>query len=316
MKILVTAKLPFDIAEYLKGYELDYHDSDKPMSRKELLKRAKNADGVISMLSDSIDREFLENCENLKVVANYAVGYNNIDLEAASERNINVCNTPDVLTQTTAELGFALMMAAARKVPQSDKFTKDKKFKGWKSDLFLGMDMHGKTLGIFGFGRIGQAVAQMASGFNMNIIYNSRSRKNQAELLTGAKRVNFEDLVRKSDFLIITAPANEGTKYKFTLETFKQMKASSVVVNIGRGEIIKEADLVKALENNMIFSAGLDVYEEEPKINDGLFKLDNVVMLPHIGSGSYATREEMAKLCCDSVTKVFKGEEPPNTVNS
>jgi len=316
MKILVTAKLPFDIAEYLKGYELDYHDSDKPMSRKELLKRAKNADGVISMLSDSIDREFLENCENLKVVTNYAVGYNNIDLEAASERNINVCNTPDVLTQTTAELGFALMMAAARKVPQSDKFTKDKKFKGWKSDLFLGMDMHGKTLGVFGFGRIGQAVAQMASGFNMNIIYNSRSRKNQAELLTGAKRVNFEDLVRKSDFLIITAPANEGTKYKFTLETFKQMKASSVVVNIGRGEIIKEADLVKALENNMIFSAGLDVYEEEPKINDGLFKLDNVVMLPHIGSGSYATREEMAKLCCDSVTKVFKGEEPPNTVNS
>jgi len=316
MKILVTAKLPFDIAEYLKGYELDYHDSDKPMSRKELLKRAKNADGVISMLSDSIDREFFENCENLKVVANYAVGYNNIDLEAASERNITVCNTPDVLTQTTAELGFALMMAAARKVPQSDKFTKDKKFKGWKSDLFLGMDMHGKTLGIFGFGRIGQAVAQMASGFNMNIIYNSRSRKNQAELLTGAKRVNFEDLVRKSDFLIITAPANEGTKYKFTLETFKQMKASSVVVNIGRGEIIKEADLVKALENNMIFSAGLDVYEEEPKINDGLFKLDNVVMLPHIGSGSYATREEMAKLCCDSVTKVFKGEEPPNTVNS
>jgi lactate dehydrogenase-like 2-hydroxyacid dehydrogenase len=315
MKILVTAKVPFDVREYLKGHEVDYNDSDKPLSPKELMKRAKDADGIISMLSDKIDKELIDACENLKVIANYAVGYNNIDFVYAKEKGITVCNTPDVLTQTTAELGFALMMSAARRVPEGDKYTRNKKFKGWKADLFLGMDMRGKTLGIFGFGRIGQAVAQMASGFNMDIIYNARSRKHQAELLTGAKRASFEDLVRKSDFLIITAPATPETKHKFTLETFKQMKASAIVVNIGRGEIIKEKDLVKALENNMIFAAGLDVYEEEPKIDDGLFKLDNVVMLPHVGSGTFSTREEMAELCCESVLKVFKGEQPKNTVN-
>ena len=176
------------------------------------------------------------------------------------------------------------------------------------------MDLYGKTLGIFGFGRIGQAVAKMASGFNMDIVYNSRTKKNQAELLTGAKKVSFEDMVRKSDFIIITAPATPETKHKFTMETFRQMKSSAVLVNIGRGEIVKEADLVTALTNKVIFAAGLDVYEYEPKIDEGLFKLDNAVLAPHIGSGSYATREAMAKLCCDSVLKVSKGETPHNTV--
>lgn len=314
MKILITAELPFDVESYLEGFELDYN-TGKPLSAKDLKKRAEDADGIISMLSDKIDKELLESCKNLKVVANYAVGYNNIDTKAAAELGITVCNTPDVLTQTTAELGFALMMAAARKIPQSDKFTRDKKFKGWKADLFLGMDMHGKKLGIFGFGRIGQAVAQMASGFNMDIVYNSRSRKPQAELLTGAKRVSFDEMVRTCDFVIITAPANEGTKHKFTLETFVQMKSHAVLVNIGRGEIVKEKDLVKALESKLIFAAGLDVYEFEPQIDEGLFKLDNVVLAPHIGSGSYATREAMARLCCDSVKAVFNGEKPGNTVS-
>ncbi|PLX66807.1 MAG: D-glycerate dehydrogenase [Denitrovibrio sp.] len=313
MKILITAELPFDVEAYLKGNEVDYNKG-KPLSPKELMKRAKDVDAVISMLSDKIDKDFLASCENLKVVANYAVGYNNIDVQTATEKGVVVCNTPDVLTQTTAELGFTLMMAAARRLPQSEQFTRNKKFKGWKPDLFLGMDLFGKTIGIFGFGRIGQAVAKMASGFNMNIVYNSRSKKTQAELLTGATKVSFEDMVRKSDFVVITAPATEETKHKFTLETFKQMKSSAVVVNIGRGEIIKEKDLVTALQNNMIFSAGLDVYEFEPKIDEGLFKLDNVVLAPHIGSGSYATREAMAKLCCDSVLKVYKGETPKNIV--
>lgn len=313
MKILITAELPFDAEKYLKGHELDYNKG-KQLSAKELKKRAGDADAIISMLSDKIDAELINSCQNLKVIANYAVGYNNIDLSAAADKGIVVCNTPDVLTQTTAELGFALMMAAARRIPESERFTRAKKFKGWKADLFLGMDLHGKTLGVFGFGRIGQAVAKMASGFNMEILYNARTVKTQAELLTGAKRTGFEDMVRRSDFIIITAPANEGTKHKFTLQTFRQMKSSAVLVNIGRGEIVKEKDLVTALENNMIFAAGLDVYEFEPKVDEGLFKLDNVVMAPHIGSGSYATREVMAKLCCDSIIKVFKGETPHNVV--
>lgn len=314
MKILITAELPFDVESYLKGHELDYNKG-KALSAKELAKRAEDADGIISMLSDKIDRELMESCKNLKVVANYAVGYNNIDVEAATELGITVCNTPDVLTQTTAELGFSLMMSAARRIPEADAFTRKKKFKGWKADMLLGMDMHGKTLGVFGFGLIGQAVAQMASGFHMDILYNSRTTKPQAELLTGAKRVSFEDLIRKSDFLIITAPATPETKHKFTLETFVQMKSTAVLVNIGRGEIIKERDLVKALESKLIFSAGLDVYEEEPKIDDGLYKLDNVVLAPHIGSGSVATREAMGRLCCDSLLKVFKDEKPHNALN-
>jgi len=313
MKILITAELPFDFDTYLKGYEIDYNKG-KPLSYKEFKKRAKDADAVISMLSDKIDKEFMESCDNLKVVANFAVGYNNIDVQAASENDITICNTPDVLTQTTAELGFALMMAAARHIPASVQFTKSKKFKGWKADMFLGMDMHGKTLGIFGFGRIGQAFAKMASGFNMNILYNSRTKKVQAELLTGASKVGFEEMVRKSDFVVITAPATEETRHKFTLNTFRQMKSSAVLVNIGRGEIIKEKDLVTALENNMIFSAGLDVYENEPKIDEGLYKLDNAIIAPHIGSGSYATRDAMARLCCDSVISVLKGEIPHNTI--
>jgi len=313
MKILITQELPFDVERVLKGYELDYNRG-KELTPKELKKRAADADGIISMLSDRIDAELIDSCKNLKVIANYAVGYNNIDVAAASEKGITVCNTPDVLTQTTAELGFALMMSAARRLPESTRFTRKKKFKGWKPNLFLGMDLYGKTLGIFGFGRIGQAVANMASGFNMNVIYSSRSRKPQAELLTGASKVGFDKLIRQSDFLVITAPANEGTKHKFTLETFVQMKSTAVLVNIGRGEIVKEADLVQALSNRMIFAAGLDVYEYEPKIEEELFKLDNVVLAPHIGSGSYATREAMAKLCCDSVLKVFTGETPHNKV--
>ncbi|MGD9808913.1 MAG: 2-hydroxyacid dehydrogenase [Deferribacterales bacterium] len=314
MKILITSELPFDIEGYLKGHELDYNKG-KALTPKELKKRAEDADAVISMLSDKIDRDFMASCKKLKVVANYAVGYNNIDVAAATELGITVCNTPDVLTQTTAELGFSLMMASARRIAEADNFTRKKKFKGWKADMLLGMDMHGKTLGIFGFGRIGQAVAQMASGFNMDILYTSRSKKPQAELLTGARRVSFEDMIRQSDFVIITAPATPETKHKFTLETFVQMKSSAILVNIGRGEIIRERDLVKALESKLIFAAGLDVYEEEPKIDEGLFKLDNVILAPHIGSGSFATREEMAKLCCDSVLKVFKEEKPHNALN-
>jgi len=314
MKILVTAELPFDVESYLKGYELDYNKG-KQLSPKELAKRAKDADGIICMLSDKIDSELLDSCKKLKVVANYAVGYNNIDVKKAAEKKVAVCNTPDVLTQTTAELGFSLMMAAARRICESERFTRAKKFKGWKPDLFLGMDLYGKKLGIFGFGRIGQAVAKMASGFNMDISYTARTRKFQAELLTGAKKVSFEDLVRKSDFLLIAAPATPETKHKFTLETFRQMKSSLVLVNIGRGEIIKEKDLVTALKNGLIFSAGLDVYENEPKIEEELFKLENAVLAPHIGSGSFAARENMARLCCDSVIKIFKGEIPKNTVS-
>jgi len=314
MKILVTAKLPYDVLKHLEGHEVDYNNTDDPLTPAELAERAKDADAVISMLSDKITADFMKGCPTLKVVANYAVGYNNIDVAAAKELGITVCNTPDVLTQATAELGFSLMMAAGRRIVESDKFTRDRKFRGWKSDMMLGVDFYGKTIGIFGFGRIGQAVARMAAGFNMKILYHSRSKKYSAEMAMNASFVDFEKLLRKSDFIIITAPANEGTKHKFTMDAFKQMKPTSVLVNIGRGEIVKESDLADALEQKLIFAAGLDVYEFEPVIEERLFALDNVVLAPHIGSGTTDTRAAMGALCCDSVLSVFAGKTPNNAL--
>lgn len=314
MKILVTAKLPYDVKKHLAGHEVDYNDSESGLTPAQLAEKAKDADAVISMLSDKITPEFIDGCPELKVVANYAVGFNNIDVAYAKSRGITVCNTPDVLTQATAELGFSLMMAVGRRIVESDKFTRAGKFHGWKSDMMLGVDFFGKTIGIFGFGRIGQAVGKMASGFNMNILYNARTRKFQQELLTGAVMADFDELVSKSDFVVITAPSTPETKHKFTLETFKKMKKTAVLVNIGRGEIIKEADLAEALEQKLIFAAGLDVYEFEPAIEQRLFALDNVILAPHIGSGTTDTRSAMGALCCDSILSVFEGKTPRNAL--
>lgn len=244
-------------------------------------------------------------------MANYAVGFNNIDVAYAKSKGITVCNTPDVLTQATAELGFSLMMAAGRRIVESDKFTREGKFHGWKSDMMLGVDFFGKTIGIFGFGRIGQAVAKMSTGFGMKVLYNARTKK---DVSFAAEYADFDELVSKCDFVVITAPATPETKHKFTLDIFKKMKKTAVLVNIGRGEIIKEADLAEALEQKLIFAAGLDVYEFEPVIEQRLFALDNVILAPHIGSGTTDTRSAMGALCCDSVLTVLGGGTPHNAL--
>lgn len=311
MKILVTAKLPYDVKKHLAGHDVDYNDTENGLTPAQLAERAKDADAVISMLSDKITPELIDGCPKLKAVANYAVGFNNIDVAYAKSKGITVCNTPDVLTQATAELGFSLMMAAGRRIVESDKFTRAGKFHGWKSDMMLGVDFFGKTIGIFGFGRIGQAVAKMSTGFGMKVLYNARTKK---DVSFAAEYADFDELVSKSDFVVITAPATPETKHKFTLETFKKMKKTAVLVNIGRGEIIKEADLAEALEKEMIFAAGLDVYEFEPVIEQRLFALDNVILAPHIGSGTTDTRSAMGALCCDSVLSVFEGKTPRNAL--
>ncbi|MGA1862130.1 D-glycerate dehydrogenase [Deferribacter thermophilus] len=316
MKVLITQKLPFDIENYLKDFEIDYREENTPIPYDELLERVKDCDGLICMLSDKIDKNLFDNSPNLKVVANYAVGYNNIDVEYATKKGVIVCNTPDVLTETTAELGFALMISLARRVVEADKFTRERKFKGWTPNLFLGTDLYKKTVGVFGFGRIGQAFARCCKGFEMNIIYHSRNRYFQSELLLGAKYVSFEELITQSDFLVITAPLNDDNYHKFNLDVFKKMKRTSFIINIGRGPIIKEDDLVIALENGYIKGAGLDVYEFEPKIHEGLFDKDNVILLPHIGSASEETRAEMAKMCADAIISVLKySKKPHNALN-
>ncbi len=315
-KVIVTKKLPFDIEESFKNYNLVYNKSSEPIRRDELQKELFDADAIISMLSDKIDAELLENAGNLKVVANYAVGFNNIDVDHCSKKKIVVCNTPHVLTEATAELGFALMISAARKIVEADKFVRQGKFKGWEPTLFLGQGLQNKTLGIFGFGKIGQTLGNFARNFKMNVIYNSRSRKRHEENLINAKYVTFEYLLEKSDFLVVTAPLNTSTKHRFTKKEFERMKSSSVFINLGRGEIARESDLAEALAHGDIAYAGLDVYEFEPSVNEKLLSMDNVILLPHIGSATETARKEMAGLCVQSVKEVLeKNDLPWNVVN-
>jgi len=313
MKIVVSKKVPFNIENALNDYTVDYNDSETSLSYDELKTRCVDADALVCMLSDRIDKDFIDACGNLKVIANYAVGYNNIDFEYASEKGVCVCNTPDVLTESTAEIGFGLLMAAGRRIGEAERFTREGKFHGWGAGMMLGHDLYGKTLGVFGMGRIGAAVARMALGFNMNIVYHNRSRNLVAENLTGAKYVEFEEFLTDSDFIVVTAPLTDQTKHRFTKKEFHEMKSTAVFVNIGRGPIVKEADLADALENKEIFAAGLDVYEDEPIINEKLFNLENVVLLPHIGSADVDTRAAMGQMCADSVVQVLKHGEKPAT---
>jgi len=316
MKIVVTQKLPFDIKKYLQGFELDYNETENELSKKEILEKIRDADGIITMLSDTIDKDVIDAAPKLKVISNYAVGYNNIDFNYAKERGIVVCNTPDVLTETTAELAVALLLSVTRRIVEGHKFVENKKFRGWKPELLLGTDLNKKTLGIYGFGKIGQTIGRILKGFDVKLLYNTRNRNHQAELLTGAQYVTFDSLITESDIVIIAAPLNESTKYRFTLNEFKKMKSSAILINIGRGPIVKEDDLYTALKEGVISGAGLDVFEHEPKIFEGLFQLNNIVMLPHIGSASTETRKAMAKLCCDSILDVLiNNKKPYNSIN-
>lgn len=305
MKILVTRKLPYDVVSAFQDHELIYNDEDRPLSHDELLAFIPEVDAMITMLSDQIDASVLDKAPHLKAIANYAVGYNNLDINAAKQKCIKVFNTPDVLTETTAELGFSLMMAVARRIVESDAYARSGAFEGWGPSLFLGTDLYGKTLGIYGFGRIGQAIARCASGFNMNITYSGRTQKYNEELLLGAKRVSFDTLIEESDFIVVAAPLTGETRYRFGADEFQKMKDTAIFVNIGRGPIVNEAALAKALSEGQIFGAGLDVFENEPEIDSNLFDLDNIVILPHIGSASVATRAKMAALCVDSIRAAF-----------
>lgn len=315
MKILITQKLPYNFVDDFKDYEIIYNDKDDSLTREELLNYIEDTDGLISMLSDKIDKELIDRAKKLKIIANYAVGYNNIDIEYAKSKGIVVCNTPHVLTETTAELAFALMISAARRIVEADIFTREGRFKGWTPNLFLGTDLFGRRVGIYGFGRIGQAFARCCKGFEMDIVYTGRTRKYDAEILLGAKYLPFNELVETSDFVVILAPLTDETKHAFTIDVFKKMKRGTILVNAGRGPIVKEDDLVYALKNGIIRAAALDVYEFEPEINKELFNLKNVILLPHIGSATEDTRKNMAKLCIDSIKLYFeRGILPENVV--
>lgn len=287
-----------------------------PVPRERLLEEAKHADALLAMLADSIDEAVFTAGNQLKVVANLGVGFDNIDLKMASQKGIAVCNTPDVLTDTTADLAFALLMATARRLVEGTEMIKKNEWKSWSPLLLAGHDVHHKTIGIVGMGKIGETVAKRATGFDMKILYHNRTRKPEAEKALGAVYCSFDELVEKSDFIVCLTPLTNETRNMFTRETFKKMKKDAIFINVGRGPVVDEQALFDALVAQDIAGAGLDVFAKEPiNADHPLLTLPNVVALPHIGSASVETRVTMMKLCLDNIIAVLKGKEPKTLVN-
>lgn len=316
--IFITRKLPEDVIKGLfEDYEVGMWDmEDVPVPRDVLLNEARKANALLTMLSDSIDSEVLSVGKGLKVVANLAVGYDNIDIETANKNGIAICNTPDVLTDTTADLTFSLLLATARRIVEAAEYVKNDQWNSWSPLLLAGHDVHHKTLGIVGMGKIGETVARRATGFEMDILYFNRTRKLDAERELGVQFTPFEDLVKKSDFIVCLTPLTEETKNLFTREVFQKMKTSAIFVNASRGPVVDEKALHQALVNGEIAGAGLDVFEKEPiRSTHPLLQLPNVVAIPHIGSSSVETRMTMMKLCLDNIKAVLAGVKPKTLVN-
>ncbi|SRR6056297_143509 len=315
-KVFVTRKIPDAGLDLLKDkYEVEVFSSTTNPTKEQLITKAQDADALVPLLSDEIDEEVINKCINLKIIANYAVGYDNIDLKAAKENNVFVSNTPGSLTETTADMTWTLLMAAARRVVESDKYVRDLKYDGWGPELLLGQKVYGKTIGIIGFGRIGKAVAKRAAGFNMKILYNKRTPlSDQKEKELKASYTELTDLLKRSDFVTINAALNESTYHLIDKKELEMMKSNAVLVNTGRGPIINEKVLAQALEDKEIFAAGLDVYEKEPEIYPKLLKLDNVVLTPHTGSATVDARNKMAEMVAANVIAVLSGNKPLNQV--
>lgn len=315
-KVFITQKIPDAGIDMLKErYSVGINKEDKLPTKEEIKKGSKDMDALLCLLTDKIDKDIIDNAQNLKVIANYAVGYDNIDVEEATNRGIIVTNTPGVLTQTTADLAWALLMATARRIVEGDSFTREGKFCGWKPKLLLGYDIYGKTLGIVGTGRIGTAVALRSQGFNMNILYYDIKRNSDLEKKLEAKKVPLEELLEKSDFISIHTPLNDKTHHLIGEKELSLMKETAILVNTSRGPVIDEEKLASASKNNSIAGAGIDVYENEPEVSKKLIGLKNVVITPHIGSASYETRSKMAEMAAQSIIDVLEGRTPKNVVN-
>lgn len=312
MKILVSRPIPGSAASFLRevGHEVKVLEDSRPqeMFHEELA----GSDGVIAMLSDPLSGPAVAACPRLRGIANYAVGYNNVDIAACNVAGIPVTNTPDVLTDATADVAILLMLMAMRRGKESMKFLNEGRFTGWKPEFLLGRDMRSKTMGILGMGRIGQAVARRAEVFGMKILYHTRSGA-RADLPW--PHVSLEGLLGESDVVSVHVPLTEKTRHMIGAAELGRMKAEAVLVNTARGPVIDEAALVAALGSGHLFGAGLDVFEEEPKVHPGLWKLPNAVLFPHIGSGTLETRSEMGLMAARSLNEALSGKKAPFTVN-
>ena len=315
--VFVTRQIPQPGIDILREHcdRVDINPEDRVLSREELLEGVKGRDGVLCLLTDTIDEEILNAAQGTKIFANHAVGYNNIKVEAATRLGILVTNTPDVLTDATADLTWALIMATARRIVESDGFTRAGKYKGWGPMLLLGESVTGATLGIVGAGRIGAAVAERSKGFKMRILYTDTVPNEVLEKNLHAKRVPLDELLKQSDFVTLHVPLLTETKHLIGERELGMMKKTAFLINTCRGPVVDEEALVAALQSGRIAGAGLDVYENEPDIEPGLKDLKNVVLLPHIGSATVEARTRMAVMAAENLVAGLKGERPPNLVN-
>ncbi|MFH0971579.1 MAG: D-glycerate dehydrogenase [Candidatus Micrarchaeota archaeon] len=316
-KVFVTRPLPGNaLHELRKHCDIEMQEEDRLAKREEIAEGIKGKDALLCLLTDKIDGDLMDQNPNLKIISNYAVGFDNIDIPAATHRKILVTNTPGVLTETTADLTMGLLLAAARRIVESDKFTREARYEGWGPSMLLGVDVYGKTLGVVGLGRIGRAVATRAyRGFGMNIIYNDPQEDFEFNKEFNAKFVGMDSLITDSDFISIHVPLTPKTKHMFKEKQFHMMKKNAVLVNTSRGAIIEQAALAKALKEKRIFAAALDVYEDEPRVPVELIPLSNVIMVPHIGSASLETRSKMADMAVQAILDFFSGKMPVNAIN-
>lgn len=301
------------IAQLRRDFELVIVEGSGK-SIAQVVRENPDAQALIPFLSEKIGKEIIDLGKNLKIIANYAVGYNNIDVAYAKERHIWVTNTPDILTPATADIAMALILSVSRRIIESDQFLREGKFNGWGANLMVGKALNGATLGIIGMGRIGLATALRAMGFEMNIVYYSRTRRPDLEQKYGFTYMPFLDLVSASDIVSLHIPSSPQVRHLFNKEVFDLMKKDAIFINVARGDLMDEAYLAEKLEKNELFGAGLDVYELEPKVHERLLRLKNVVLLPHIGSATDKSRLGMAQMTIDNVKQALAGQTPQNIV--
>jgi gluconate 2-dehydrogenase len=316
-KILVTREVFDETIDFLKGhFEVESNQVDRLYARNELIAKLQGKDGVQTSSGDRIDAELLDKCPTIRAVCNTAVGYNNIDVDACTRHGVMVSNTPGVLTDSVADYSMGMIIATCRRMTEGEAYLRKGEWKGTYLKQMLGQDVHGATLGILGFGRIGQAIARRASGFDMKILYHSRSRAAaDAERESGAIYTGKEELLRTADVVLLILPFTPETQHYIGAKELALMKPSAVLVNMARGGIVDDAALIDALKQKTIWAAGLDVYENEPRLNPGFLELGNVVLSPHIASASEPTRKAMAMTAARNLAAALSGQAPPNLLN-
>ncbi|WP_019139367.1 2-hydroxyacid dehydrogenase family protein [Peptoniphilus timonensis] len=317
MKLLITSNIPEKIYDELdKNFDIRYHDSNLPLKKEEIIEKIKDQDALLCPLSDKIDKDVIDAADNLKIIANYGAGFDNIDIAYAREKGIVVTNAPAPASAvSTAELAFGLMLAAARKIVSGDKVTRAGEFYGWRPTFYLGSQLKGKTLGIIGLGNIGKNLAKRARAFEMKVIYYSRTRKEDFEKEFGLEYMEKDDVIKSSDFLSLHTAYVPELHHMISKKELEMMKKSAILINASRGPIVDEEALADALIENKIAGAALDVYEDEPRVNKKLVDLDNVILAPHLGNATFEARLEMGENARDNLIDFKDGKSPKNKVN-